>query len=99
MRKSNVARLFRVSLSSLKRFVRQCSRGSSLLPGKALGKRPKVDQHARRLLEADLKERPFAKLNQRCEYLEAPAGLRVGLLTLCRALRRIGSPEKGRGCH
>ena len=94
MNKSEVAHLFGVSLSSVKRYVRKFHQGSSLSPGKAPGKRPKVDKCARRLLEADLKERPFAKLRQRCEYLEALAGLRVCKSTLCRALRRMGLTRK-----
>ncbi len=94
MKKSEAARLFGVSLSSVKRYVRMFRQGSSLSPRKALGKRPKVDERARRLLEADLKERPFAKLHQRCEYLEALAGLRVSRSTLCRALKRMGFTRK-----
>jgi transposase len=94
MKKCEVAPLFGVSLSSVKRYVRKFRQGSSLSPGKAPGKRPKVDERARRLLEADLKERPFAKLRQRCEYLEALAGLRVSRSTLCRALKRMGFTRK-----
>src|SRR5215210_8113818 len=94
MKKSEVTRLFGVSLSSVKRYVRKFRQESSLSPGKAPGKRPKVDERVRRLLEADLKERPFAKLHQRCEYLEALAGLRVSKSTLCRALKRLGFTRK-----
>jgi transposase len=94
MKKSEVARLFGVSLSSVKRYVRKFRQGSSLSPGKAPGKCPNVDQRARRLLEADLKERPFAKLHQSCEYLEALAGLRVSRSTLCRTLQRMGFTRK-----
>src|SRR5215208_4522706 len=94
MKKSEAARLFGVSLSSVKRYVRKFRQGSSLSPGKAPGKRPKIDECASRLLEADLKERPFAKLRQRCEYLRALAGLRVSRSTLCRALKRMGFTRK-----
>ena len=94
MKKSEVARLFGVSLSSVKRYMRKFRQGRSLSPDKAPGKRPKVDERARKLLEADLKERPFAKLHQRCEYLEALAGLRVSRSTLCRALKRMGFTRK-----
>jgi transposase len=94
MKESEVARLFGVSFSSVKRYVRKFRQGRPLSPGKAPGKRPKVDERARRLLEADLKERPFAKLYQRCEYLEALAGLRVSRSTLCRALKRMGFTRK-----
>jgi transposase len=100
MKKSEVARLFGVSLSSIKRYVRKFRQGSSLSPGKAPGKRPKVDEHVKRLLKADLKERPFAKLHHRCEYLEAVAGLNVSRTTVCRALKRMGlTRKKGSGCQ
>jgi transposase len=94
MKKSEVARLFGVSLSSVKRYVRKFRQGRPLSPGKAPGKRPKVDERARRLLKADLKERPFAKLHHRCEYLEAVAGLNVSRTTVCRALKRMGFTRK-----
>src|SRR5918912_2144410 len=94
MKKIEVDRLFGVSLSSVKRYVRKFRQGRPLSSGKAPGKRPRVDERARRLLEADLKERPFAKLYQRCEYLEALAGLRVSRSTLCRALKQMGFTRK-----
>jgi hypothetical protein len=49
----------------------------SLSPGKAPGKRPKLDEKARRLLEADVEERPFVKLSDRREYLTKVAGVSV----------------------
>ena len=94
MKKSEVARLFGVSLSSVKRYVRKFRQGRALSPCKAPGKRPKVDERAERLLEADLKERPFAKLHHRCEYLEAVVGLRVSRSTVCRTLMRMGFTRK-----
>jgi len=94
MKKSEVARLLGVSLSSVKRYLRKFRQGRSLSPRKAPGKRPKVDERARRLLEADLKKRPFAKLQQRCDYLEALTALRVSRSTLCRTLKRMGFTRK-----
>ena len=93
MKRSEVACLFGVSLSSVKRYVKKFRQGRALSSGKAPGKRPKVDERARRFLEADLNERPFAKL-QRCEYLEALAGLRVSRSTLCCALKRMRFTRK-----
>src|SRR5215203_5616650 len=94
MKKSEVARLLGVSLSSVKRYLRKFRQGRSLSPRKAPGKRPKVDERARRMLEADLKKRPFAKLHQRCDYLEALTALRVRRSTLCRTLKRMGFTKK-----
>ncbi len=94
MKKGEVACLFGVSLSSVKRYMRKFRQGRPLSPGKAPGKRTKVDERAKRLLKTDLKERPFAKLHHRCEYLEAVAGLNVSRSTVCRALKRMGFTRK-----
>ena len=97
MNKSEAARAFGVSLSSVKRYAKAVSEGRSLSPGKAPGKRPKLDEKARRLLEANVEERPFAKLSDRQEYLERVAGVRVSESTLSRALRQMGfGRKKGR---
>jgi transposase len=60
LNKSEVARLFGVSLSSVKRFSRRARERLPLKPGKAPGKRPKIDEPGRRLLEDDLEKRPAA---------------------------------------
>ena len=97
MNKSEAARVFGVSLSSVKRYVKAACEGRSLSPGKAPGKRPLLDEKARRLLEADVKERPFAKLKDRREYLKKVAGVSVSESTLSRTLRKMGfGRKKGR---
>jgi transposase len=97
MNKSEAARVFGVSLSSVKRYAKAAREGRSLSPGKAPGKRPLLDEKARKLLEADLEERPFAKLSDRREYLEKVAGVRVSESTLSRTLRKMGfGRKKGR---
>src|SRR5215218_4337251 len=97
MNKSEAARAFSVSLSSVKRYAKAAREGRSLSPGKAPGKKPLLDEKARRLLEADLKERPFAKLSDRQEYLKKVAGVSVSESRLSRALRKMGfGRKKGR---
>src|SRR5215208_4875140 len=97
MNKSEAARAFSVSLSSVKRYAKAAREGCSLSPGKAPGKRPLLDEKARRLLEADVEERPFAKLSDRQEYLQKVAGVSVSESTLSRALRKMGfGRKKGR---
>ena len=92
--KSEVARAFGVGLSSVKRYVKTTREGGSLRPKSSPGRRPKADESARRLLEADLEERPAATLAQRCEYLRSAAGLRVSESTVSRLLRRLGWTRK-----
>jgi transposase len=70
MSKAQAARLFGVSLSSLKRYVRSVRRGESLTPRKGDGRPPKVDQNTKRLLEEDVKERPAATISERRRFLE-----------------------------
>src|ERR671912_1687115 len=97
MNKSEAARVFGVSLSSVKRYAKAAREGRSLSPGKAPGKRPLLDEKARRLLEANVEERPFAKLSDRQEYLERVAGVRVSESTLSRVLRQMGLGRKKLG--
>ena len=85
MGQSETAHLFGVSLSSVKRYLRKFRRGESLSPGKAPGKRPIIDEPTQRLLEEDLKERPFVTLQERCEYLRVVAGLEVSRSLWCAA--------------
>jgi transposase len=97
MNNSEAARAFSVSLSSVKRYAKAVSEGRSLSLGKAPGKRLLLDEKARRLLEADVQERPFAKLKDRQEYLQKVAGVSVSESTLSRALRQMGfGRKKGR---
>jgi transposase len=94
MSKARAARTFSVSLSSVKRYVNKAQRGESLAPKKSPGSAPKLDEKARRLLAADLGERPYLTLQDRCDYLEATTGLSVSRSTMCRAIARIGSTRK-----
>jgi transposase len=94
MGQSEAARTFDVSLSSVKRYLRKFRQGRSLSPGKAPGRRPKIDERTRKLLEEDLKERPFVTLQERCDYLQAVAGLEVSRSVVCRTIKRMGSTRK-----
>jgi transposase len=97
MPKAQAARTFGVGISTLKRYATKAQKGEPLEPGKAPGKRPKMDERVSKLLEEDLQERPFATLRQRCEYVEAVSGVSVSRSTMCRAIARIGSTRKKGG--
>ncbi len=56
MSKAEAARTFGVGISTVKRYATKAQRGEPLEPGKAPGKRPKMDERLRKLLEEDLKE-------------------------------------------
>jgi transposase len=94
MGKSEAARTFSVSLSSVKRYAKIAEEGGSLAPKKRPGSKPKLDERASKLLEDDLKERPFLTLQQRCEYLRRVASLEVSRSTVCRAIKRMNATRK-----
>jgi transposase len=94
MGKSQAARTFSVSLSSVKRYAKLAEEGRSLAPKKRPGSKPKIDERARRLLAADLEEHPFLTLQQRCEYLRAVASVEVSRSTVCRAIKQMDSTRK-----
>jgi len=97
MSKAQAARTFSVSISSVKRYANKASRGESLAPKKGPGSAPRLDDRAIKLLEEDLKERPFATLRDRCDYVEVITGLSVSRSTMCRAIARIGPTRKKGG--
>ena len=97
MSKAQAARAFSVSLSSVKRYVEKAERGGSLAPKKRPGSAPKLDEKATRLLAADLEERPYLTLQERCDYIETVTGLSVSRSTMCRAIARIGPTRKKGG--
>ena len=94
MGKSQAARTFSVSLSSIKRYAKLAEEGRSLAPKKRPGSKPKIDERARKLLAADLQERPFVTLQQRCEYLRTVASVEVTRSTVCRAIKRMDATRK-----
>jgi transposase len=94
MPKARAARTFRVSLSSVKRYVNKAERAESLAPKKRPRSAPKLDDLAMKLLADDLEERPLATLRERCEYVEATTGAR-GVLE--GGLQGDGGRERGAG--
>jgi transposase len=92
--KSETASLFGVSLSSVKRFSRMDREGDSLAPKKPPGRPPKGSDATRRLLLADLAERPAASAPQRRRYLERVTGESMSDSTVRRLVKRLGHSRK-----
>jgi transposase len=92
--KSAVARLFGVSLSFVKRYLRIAKQGVSLAPRKGGGRPPKIDQTAEKLLTEDVKERPAATVSERRRYLEHTTGKGLSDSSVKRLLKRLGFSRK-----
>ena len=100
MPKIEAAKTFGVGISSVKRYVAAAREGRSLAPKKRPGSKPKLDEGARRLLEADLEERPAATLPERRDFLRRVRGVEVSDSTVSRVLNRMGwSRKKIGGCE
>ena len=92
--KAQAARLFDVSLSSVKRYARITREGGSLTPKKSPGRPPKIGEKARKRLEEDVKWRPAATVSQRLRFLEYITGTGISDSTIRRVLRRLGFSRK-----
>jgi transposase len=92
--KRTTAGLFGVSLSSVKRFTRMEREGDSLAPKKPPGRPPKGTDATRRLLEADLAERPAASAPERWRYLERTTGQSMSDSTVRRLVKRLDHSRK-----
>jgi transposase len=92
--KAQVAHSFGVGISTVKRYVSKAQKGESSAPKRPPGKRRKLGEAARRLLEHDLEEQPAATLAQRRQFLEPVAGVKVSDSALSRMLRRMGFSRK-----
>ena len=89
------AEAFGASRSSVERYVGAAGEGGPLAPKRHPGSRPKLDERARRLLEADVEHRPVASLKQRRRrFLRAAAGVSVSESALSRLLRRVGFTQR-----
>jgi transposase len=96
MPKSVAAKTFGVSRSSVKRYAAARREGKPLAPKKHPGSKPKLDQRASKLLEADVDQRPALTLKDRRRFLEEMVGVSVSESTLSRLLRKMGfSPKDG----
>ena len=94
MPKIEAARAFGVGISSVKRYVAVAREGRSLAPKKRPGSKPKLDESTRKVLEADLEERPSATLPQRCEFLRRVTGVEASDSAVSRMLKRLGWTRK-----
>ncbi len=87
--KAQAARLFGVSLSSVKRYARSARRGGSLAPGKGSARPPKFGENAKKLLGKDVEERPAATVSQRRRFLEHITGESLSDSTVGRVSKRM----------
>ena len=94
---SETARGFGVDRSTVGRYLKQLEEEGSLIPKKAPGSPPRLDGSAMRLLEEDIKNRPWATHKQRSQFLFAACGGEVSETTICRAIKKHLSHSRKKG--
>src|SRR5215212_8443110 len=95
MPKAQAARLFDVSLSSVKRYSRIAREGGSLEPRKSPGRpHKKIGEEGQLLLERDVEERPAATIAQRRRFLEHITATTLSDSTVRRLMKRLGYSQK-----
>src|SRR5215210_3994395 len=94
MTKSEAARLFGISLSSVKRYCTLAANVEPLAPRKGGGRPPKTNSAIERLLEENVSKRPYAAVRERVAFLRAASGVALSVSTVRRLLRRLGFSQK-----
>jgi transposase len=95
--KTEVARVFGVGLSTVKRYLHQHHQTGSLVPKRHPGGTPSIPPDQYPLLWAQLDAHPTAFLDEHCQDWEAITGTRVSTATMSRMIRRLGwTRKKGR---
>jgi transposase len=94
MSKAQAARTFGVGATSVKRYVKLVEEGKPLTPGKAPGKKGKLDGNAMTLLEEDLHAHPAVSYEKRVDLLRELLGVRVSKATICRTVGHLGYTRK-----
>ena len=95
MPKTQAARTFGVSLSSVKRYSRLAAREEPLAPRKGGGRPPKADAAAlARLLEGYVARCPYASAHERAAFVRGASGVGLSTSTVRRLLGKLGFSQK-----
>src|SRR5436853_4696724 len=89
MNKSETARLFGVSLNSVKRFVKLKQATGQLSPKPRVGKKASISGDKVENLREQIKQTPDATLAERAEQWEQTQGVKLSRSTFSRTLKRL----------
>jgi transposase len=94
--RDEVAEVFGVGLSTIKRYLKQRRETGSVAPKPIPGRPPKKLGPLREGLSQQLGAVPDATLGQRCQLWEQSHGERVSQASMCRTIKRLGWTRKKR---
>jgi transposase len=87
--RAEIAKLFKVSLSTIKRWVKKSRKGEDLEPKHSTGRKRRIlaTTEEKRALWKQLEENDDATLERHCELWEQKTGVAVSVSTMSRAIR------------
>lgn len=91
-----IARLFQVSVATIKRYLKQRREAGDLTPGRSPGRTPEIPPAQYPALRAQLAAHPDDTLAQHCATWQAEQGAALTIWALGRALRRADITRKKR---
>ncbi len=96
--RKEVARLFGVSLSTIKRYLKLCKHTGDVAPKPSPDRTPTIGKSVeqRRALWMQLEANDDATLERHCELWEERHGVKVSISTMSRAIRKLGWTRKKR---
>src|SRR5215211_4466796 len=101
--RKDVVKTFRISLTTLKRWLKKKREGEDLSPGTSTGRKRRIlaDAEERRALWEQLEANDDATLERHCELWEERRGVRVSRSAMSRAIRgKLGwTYKKDAGGH
>lgn len=92
--RAEVARVFQVSLPTIRRYLKQRREGANLIPKVSPGRRRVIHSEQMATLQAQWRTAPDATLEQHCQQWQAAQERSVSPATMARALRRLGWTRK-----
>lgn len=87
--KKHVAAMFKVSVSTINRYLKQARETGRLEPKRMKGRTPSIGPEDRDALAAQLKAHPQATLKEHCRLWTQAGGTCVSEATMSRAIRRL----------
>ena len=92
MPRKETAKVFGVSLGTVKRWLKRRREGGDLAPRRSTGRRRRIlsTDEERRALWVQLEGSPDATLERHRELWEERRGVRVSVATMSRAVRKLG---------
>jgi putative transposase len=92
-----IAKIFKISVSSFKRFLTRYRRKESLIPKPHTGgNEPLIDKRGLKILEKISIEFNDLTLKEYSEKLKFISGINVSIFTICRALKKLQITRKKR---